>query len=416
MVIRLQMSYNGYSLVNDFFKENVMKLRISKNGKFAKEFPKNTANKIRSVAETYHGLKSVEIVDCTQEKTFYVGEGESYTGIKPDGQQVGFKVVSQNTIGASNLSHSIGKSFNMPPESYLIKVSYYTKYFMTIYRIGKNEACLDDEQHEYKSELPEKISGNAEHNVFEPYIFIDDDGQIFVKQKTFEGIVDTPIDEFYERCYVVNYLYYNSERYIGITNPQLFNKIYLMCDGFGHVTHDYTVNSLCFDWSHVRDSTSVALKKAAFELAKELGQYGGIEFMIDDYKAKVEQAMFKGQETFSHFICGDIKLKKDKVNIISEKIYSPFEWQGTTEEFEMLELAQGEKETELTEREKYLLEVDFVLESVLPWSPTSKYRIKLNKEIKLGKRGVIDKGNGKYVVTENVLNKLQEKHTWGSEF
>ena len=108
-------------------------IRISK--KLAQAFPAQVVKKIEQVADS-HRIKSFSFETVDENKTFYVGEGESYTGIAPDGKSASFEVVSANNIGASGLSHKIGERFAMPAGSYLINVYYYTKYFMTVYKIS----------------------------------------------------------------------------------------------------------------------------------------------------------------------------------------------------------------------------------------------------------------------------------------
>lgn len=116
-----------------------MKARISKAGKFSKMFPRNVANEIRKIAEEYPNVRSVNITDVDQDYTFYVGEGYNYTGLASNGKKARFQVVSENTIGAMNVSHRIGERFSMPEGTYLVQVSYYSGYHMTVYRIGLKE-------------------------------------------------------------------------------------------------------------------------------------------------------------------------------------------------------------------------------------------------------------------------------------
>jgi hypothetical protein len=109
-------------------------IRISKGGKFAKMFPDPVADKIRRVAQDY-GIKSFDHESTVPSKKFYVGEGDRYTGIFADGQSAGFEVVSEHNLGASGLSHAIGEQFQMPGGTYLVRVYYYTKYFMNVYTV-----------------------------------------------------------------------------------------------------------------------------------------------------------------------------------------------------------------------------------------------------------------------------------------
>lgn len=110
------------------------KVRISKK-LLAQQYPQAVVNQINAIANRYH-IKSFNADIVTSNKEFYVGEGESFTGIKADGTSASFEVVSANNIGASGLSHKIGERFSMPAGTYLINVYYYTKYFMTVYTVS----------------------------------------------------------------------------------------------------------------------------------------------------------------------------------------------------------------------------------------------------------------------------------------
>ena len=114
------------------------KIIISKKGKFSKLFPESVSTKIREVAQDF-GIKSTNVINSNQNKLFYNREGSSYTGITKDGNAVSFNVVSSNTVGGSGMSHKIGSEFTMPPYSYLIEIDFYTKYIMSVYKIGLDE-------------------------------------------------------------------------------------------------------------------------------------------------------------------------------------------------------------------------------------------------------------------------------------
>lgn len=108
-------------------------IRISK--KLNEMFPPQVVKQIEATAAD-HRIKSFSLETVTESKTFYVAEGESYTGIAADGKVASFEVVSENNIGGSGMSHKIGERFAMPAGTYLINVYYYTKYFMTVYQIS----------------------------------------------------------------------------------------------------------------------------------------------------------------------------------------------------------------------------------------------------------------------------------------
>lgn len=116
-----------------------MRIAKGKNSEFGKTFPAQVASRIRSIAGEYHNLKSLIYHRVSPGEWFYVAEGERYLGIKADGTIAGFEVVSASTLGASGLSHKIGERFSMPANTWLVRVSYYTRYYMDVYAIGSNE-------------------------------------------------------------------------------------------------------------------------------------------------------------------------------------------------------------------------------------------------------------------------------------
>lgn len=109
---------------------------ISKAGMMAQDYPERVADEIRLIAKT-HRVKSFEALTVTSSRVFFVGEGDYIHGVMGNGTGpiFGFQTVSQHNVGGSGMSHAIGEEFNMPNGSYLIRVFYYTKYWMTVYRI-----------------------------------------------------------------------------------------------------------------------------------------------------------------------------------------------------------------------------------------------------------------------------------------
>jgi uncharacterized 2Fe-2S/4Fe-4S cluster protein (DUF4445 family) len=111
------------------------KTRISK--KFLETLPKEVATKIQDLQLDYPGIKSLVAQEVSVSHSFYVGEGDRFIGMKGE-KTNDFQVVSNDTLGAANVSHKIGSSFNMPNDSFLIHISYYGRYWMTLYHIVYN--------------------------------------------------------------------------------------------------------------------------------------------------------------------------------------------------------------------------------------------------------------------------------------
>ena len=110
------------------------KVRISKGGKFAGYFTQDVADQIRQIAKRNH-VASATIIDVAPDKTFVVGEGEFYSAMHPDGRNASFQVVSENTLGASGVSHAINSEFQLPAGTTLVVVGYLGGYYMSVYRI-----------------------------------------------------------------------------------------------------------------------------------------------------------------------------------------------------------------------------------------------------------------------------------------
>ena len=108
------------------------KIRISK--KMKEIFPPCVLHKIKELGEEYN-IKSLNLEKTDEGKAFFVAEGDRYFGIGPDGRTASFEVVTNNTVGAANVSHRIGEQFKMPAGSYLLNVWYYSGYYLTVYQI-----------------------------------------------------------------------------------------------------------------------------------------------------------------------------------------------------------------------------------------------------------------------------------------
>ena len=89
---------------------------------------------------------------------------------------------------------------------------------------------------------------------------------------SFECPLTGEIDEepwlvYYARGFIGEHLHYNG-RYKSIVSDSLWLECYLDCDGFGEVDQRRAAYDLEFDWSHVRDSSDLAMLRVADRLAK----------------------------------------------------------------------------------------------------------------------------------------------------
>jgi hypothetical protein len=106
--------------------------RVSK--KLLSQYPGAVAVRIKAIADDFEA-KSVAEHTVSPNFQFHVGEGDRFYGMTADGMEASFEVVAQHNVGAADVSHKIGSKFSMPDSTFLIRVHYYTKYFVDVYRI-----------------------------------------------------------------------------------------------------------------------------------------------------------------------------------------------------------------------------------------------------------------------------------------
>lgn len=104
------------------------KVRLSK--KFYAELPANVASRIESIAADYR-IASATFNAVAEGYKVYAGEGDRIEIIVGE-KSAAVEMVSENTLGASGLCHSIGAQTTPPVGAFVVTVSYYTKYWMTI--------------------------------------------------------------------------------------------------------------------------------------------------------------------------------------------------------------------------------------------------------------------------------------------
>lgn len=110
--------------------------RVSK--KLLSQYPTPVADRIKEIADDFD-VKSVAEYTVSSDFKFYVGEGDRFYGLVADGREASFEVVANHNLGAANVSHKIGSKFSMPAGTFLIRVHYYTRYWMDVYRIEEKE-------------------------------------------------------------------------------------------------------------------------------------------------------------------------------------------------------------------------------------------------------------------------------------
>lgn len=113
--------------------------RLSK--KFYKDIDQSNATlaqAMRRIQEEYPNIKSCTIVPQPAGYTVYHGEGERYVYVY-NGQEMSLEMVSEASLGASNVRHEIGAaSAPLPGGSVVLRIWYagIDGYQLTVYPVG----------------------------------------------------------------------------------------------------------------------------------------------------------------------------------------------------------------------------------------------------------------------------------------
>jgi hypothetical protein len=109
-----------------------MKKRIGRKGLTG--MPEAVQQRLREFGERFHVASfDHQVIDAR--RSFPIMEGNRFCGFGADGQEASFETVTSDTIGASGVSYAIGKRFCMPVGSWLIRVQYYTRFFIEVFEV-----------------------------------------------------------------------------------------------------------------------------------------------------------------------------------------------------------------------------------------------------------------------------------------
>lgn len=107
-------------------------IRISKKSMSA--FPENVVIAIKNIQYFHPNIKSFNFSIVTEDFKFYSGEGYEFDVIIGD-NQASIEMVNESTVGSNGVSYSIGSEFKCSVGSFVLEVSYYTKYFLHVYNV-----------------------------------------------------------------------------------------------------------------------------------------------------------------------------------------------------------------------------------------------------------------------------------------
>ena len=109
-----------------------MKHRISK--KTLKSLPQEVAKQIEFLGKDY-GIKSFTFESVAPGYKQYHSEGSKYTYIHgQDTMRV--NMVSEHSLGASNVHHEIGARVELPIGTTVIEIGYYSGFYMSVRNVG----------------------------------------------------------------------------------------------------------------------------------------------------------------------------------------------------------------------------------------------------------------------------------------
>jgi hypothetical protein len=111
------------------------RIRISK--KLLKELPTMVAEKVKRLADGY-GIKSTTIESKPEGYKVYPREGDRVEMVYGENSQ-GIEFFTENSVGASGVSYNLSGHTEPPAGTWVIRVSYYTKYWMDIVNVGQRQ-------------------------------------------------------------------------------------------------------------------------------------------------------------------------------------------------------------------------------------------------------------------------------------
>lgn len=117
--------------------EPVSKTRRRVAGPLLRALPDRVSERVKALADGY-GIKSASVVVYPYGWKVYAAEGDRFELIMGE-QSASIEMVSERTLGAAGLSHDIGATGIPPVGAWIIRIHYYTKYWMEIINIADSQ-------------------------------------------------------------------------------------------------------------------------------------------------------------------------------------------------------------------------------------------------------------------------------------
>lgn len=118
------------------------KTRISK--KALAELPPEVADAVRDIQSGHPNIKSFTFTGVEHDYPFYAGEGYEITVIVND-RRSSVEMAAEHNAGSAGVSYRIGESFTAPVGAFVLVVTYYDKYYLTVYNVQQPAMPVEPE-------------------------------------------------------------------------------------------------------------------------------------------------------------------------------------------------------------------------------------------------------------------------------
>lgn len=117
--------------------EPIVKVKKRIANPLLSQLPPLVAKKVKELAEDY-SIKSATLLTYPERWKMHAGEGERFVVFLGEEMQ-SVEMVHSNTVGAAGLCYDIGSTAVPPAGAWIIRIHYYTRYWMDIVNIVHKE-------------------------------------------------------------------------------------------------------------------------------------------------------------------------------------------------------------------------------------------------------------------------------------